>query len=67
MVDRACGKLSIARQCRLLGVSRSGFYYNPCGESFENLALMRQIDALFLPNGHKWNVRFSAPGKWHGL
>ena len=48
MVDRACGKLSIARQCVLLGISRSGFYYEPCGQSPENLALMRRIDALFL-------------------
>lgn len=48
MVDRACGKLSIARQCRLLGISRSTFYHTPCGESAENLALMRRIDALFL-------------------
>lgn len=48
MIDRAYGKLSIARQCGLLGISRSGFYYEPCGESAENLALMRRIDALFL-------------------
>jgi putative transposase len=48
MIDRACGKLSIARQCGLLGISRSGFYYEPRGESPENLALMRRIDALFL-------------------
>lgn len=48
MIDRACGKLSIARQCKLLGLSRSGFYYEPRGESPENLALMRRIDALFL-------------------
>ena len=48
MIDRACYKLSIARQCELLGLSRSGFYYEPRGESPENLALMRRIDALFL-------------------
>lgn len=48
MVDRACGKLSIAQQCELLGLSRSGFYYEPRGESPENLALMRRLDALFL-------------------
>jgi len=48
MIDRAFGKLSIARQCRLLGISRSTFYHTPCGESAENLALMRRIDELFL-------------------
>ena len=32
------------RQCELLGVSRSGLYYQPLGESTENLQLMRLID-----------------------
>ena len=40
--------LSVSRQCRLLSISRSSFYYAPRGESPENLALMRRIDELFL-------------------
>jgi putative transposase len=40
--------LSLSRQCRLLSISRSAFYYRPRGESPENLALMRRIDELFL-------------------
>ncbi|MGH7013644.1 MAG: transposase, partial [Stellaceae bacterium] len=40
--------LSLSRQCRLLSISRSSFYYTPKGESPENLALMRRIDELFL-------------------
>jgi putative transposase len=40
--------LSLSRQCRLLSISRSSFYYGPKGESPENLALMRRIDELFL-------------------
>ena len=40
--------LSLSRQCRLLSISRSSFYYAPIGESPENLALMRRIDELFL-------------------
>lgn len=48
MVDRACGRLSIARQVELLGLPRSTFYYAPRGESEGNLALMRRIDELFL-------------------
>ena len=40
--------LSIVRQCDLLSISRSGFYYTPTGESEANLALMRLIDAQFL-------------------
>lgn len=38
-------KPSIARQCRLLDVSRSGFYYQPAAVSPEELDLMRLIDA----------------------
>jgi putative transposase len=40
--------LSLSRQCRLVSISRSSFYYAPRGESTENLALMRRIDELFL-------------------
>ena len=40
--------LSIVRQCDLLSISRSGFYYEPRGESAENLALMRLIDEAYL-------------------
>ena len=40
--------LSIVRQRALIGVSRSGFYHRPVGETAENLALMRVIDAQFL-------------------
>lgn len=41
-------KISVRRQCELLGVSRSGLYYEPVGTSAEELALMRRIDALHL-------------------
>ncbi len=40
--------LSIARQCALVSISRSGFYYRPTGETPLNLELMRLIDAQFL-------------------
>ena len=40
--------LSLSRQCEVLSISRSSFYYAPKGESPENLALMRRIDGLFL-------------------
>jgi putative transposase len=40
--------LSIRRQCELLSVSRSGWYYEPDPVSDEELALMRRIDELHL-------------------
>jgi putative transposase len=36
--------LSIRRQCRLLGLSRSSLYYEPAAETAENVRLMRLID-----------------------
>jgi putative transposase len=41
------GKLSICKQCELLGVGRSSWYYQPREESAENLALMRALDKLY--------------------
>ena len=40
--------LSVRRQCELLGLGRSSFYYEPVPESAANLALMRQIDEQYL-------------------
>ena len=37
-------ELSVARQCKLTGLSRSGLYYEPKGESALNLKLMRLLD-----------------------
>ena len=48
MIVRGRPALSLSRQCRLLSISRSSFYYTAKGESPENLALMRRIDELFL-------------------
>jgi putative transposase len=40
--------LSVARQCALLGLARSTYYYEPATETAENLAWMRRIDELYL-------------------
>lgn len=39
--------MSIEHQCNLLGLSRSSYYYQPCGESAENIVLMKAIDKLY--------------------
>jgi putative transposase len=39
--------LSLCRQCELLGLARSSFYYEPAGEAPGNLALMRLIDRQY--------------------
>jgi putative transposase len=40
--------LSVVRQCELVSISRSGFYYQPAGATTLTLALMRLIDEQFL-------------------
>ena len=44
MIDAGHPELSVRRQCALLGLSRSAWYYEPAAESVENLALMRLVD-----------------------
>ncbi len=41
-------KLSVRRQCALLTLTRSNLYYQPMGESAENLRFMELIDKQFL-------------------
>ena len=41
-------ELSISRQCELLGLPRSSYYYEPRSESEFNLRLMRRIDEVYL-------------------
>ena len=47
-VDPKHSELSIVRQCELLKISRSLYYYEPKGEGELNLNLMRRIDEQFL-------------------
>lgn len=41
-------KLPIVKQCKLLGLARSSYYYKPVPESELNLRLMRMIDEQYL-------------------
>ena len=52
--------LSIDRQCQLLGLNRSSYYYQPVGESLENLQLMRQIDEQYMTTPFYGSRRMAA-------
>lgn len=43
-------ELSVTRQAKLLGVSRSSVYYHPKPESAEELDLLKRLDELFTEN-----------------
>ena len=47
LIDIRHPELSVRRQCALLGLNRSSLYYEPAGESSENLRLMRLIDEQY--------------------
>jgi len=47
LVDRGHPEISVRRQCALLGVNRSGLYYELVGESEQNLLLMRLLDEQY--------------------
>ena len=48
MVDKQHTALSVVKQCELLQISRSGFYYQPARESLENLDILRVLDEQYL-------------------
>ena len=60
MIDSGHASLSIARQCELVGISRSGLYYQPSGETELNLTLMRLIDEQHMRR------HITALGRWLG-
>lgn len=48
MIDLAEEAISLAKQCELMGLARSSYYYIIAPESELNLKLMRMIDELYL-------------------
>ena len=60
MVDREHPKLSIVRQCALLGVNRSSLSYRPRPVSAEDLSLMGEIDRQYLETSFIGSRRMKA-------
>jgi hypothetical protein len=48
MVEKKHPHVSIVKQCELLQIGRSGFYYEPAKETDENLSIMRLLDEQYL-------------------
>jgi putative transposase len=57
MIDKANGTLSVSRQCALLEVHRSSYYYEPISDSTLNLELMRLMDEHYLAYPDKGAAR----------
>jgi len=53
MIDRGHAKLSVSKQCNLLQINRSSFYYKQQPTSTLNLELMRRMDEHYLEHPYK--------------
>lgn len=60
MVDREHPKLSLVRQCALLGLNRSSLYYRPAGVDEYDLELMRLLDRQYLETPFYGSRRMTA-------
>ena len=60
MIDRGRADLSVRRQCRLLGLARSGVYRQPAAPDPEELAVMRWIDEQYLATPFYGSRRMTA-------
>jgi len=67
MVDRSYDKISIRRQCQLLGVNRSNFYYQPQLVSVETLDIMDRIDRQYTETPFYGVERMTAQLRRDGL
>lgn len=47
-MDPSHPNISLARQCEILGLGRSTYYYNPTPVNEEDLEIMSRIDSLYL-------------------
>jgi putative transposase len=59
LIDPDYLEFSIARQCMLLDLPRSTYYYEPSQETPENLALMRLIDQEYTDHPEKGSRRMA--------
>jgi putative transposase len=60
LIEPAHPQLSIARQCALLGLPRSTYYYQGMGEKAENLELMRRLDEQYTQTPYYGTRRMTA-------
>lgn len=47
MVDKDCSSLNIARQCDLLLINKSTYYYKPKGLTQRDVEIMQVIDKIY--------------------
>jgi putative transposase len=66
MIDQG-SKLSVTRQCEILGLNRTGVYYTPRPVSEEDLRIMRRLDELHLEHPFYGARRFAKQLEREGI
>ncbi|WP_370268944.1 hypothetical protein [Nioella sp.] len=64
MIKRDHPELSISQQCKLVRLSRSAFYYTPVGIAADTLALMKEIDRVFIKYPFFGSRQIAAYARW---
>lgn len=59
--------LSLSRQCALVGLARSSYYYDPCQEDAAILEIMKKIDRIFTMHPYYGKRRISVALKSEGF
>lgn len=59
MVDKLISNISISRQCEILGISRSAYYYNSVKSDDIDINLKRSIDEIYLKHPFKGSRRIA--------
>lgn len=67
LIDAHDEQLSLAAQCRLLRLHRSGYYYKPKGISEADLNLMRVMDRMYIEDPTRGSRRFRRDLALQGL
>jgi putative transposase len=68
-IEQGHPELSIRRQCELLGLNRASWYFQPAGQTAENLRLMRLIDEEYLRHPFQGSRRMTTwlAGQGHAV
>jgi putative transposase len=67
MIDSQDKKLTIEEQCELIQLPRSSYYYCKSGVSTKDLAIMREMDEMYLEDPTRGTRRYSAELSARGL
>lgn len=60
MIDIHHKKLTVSRQCELIELSHSSYYFEPQQLTAENHKVMRRMDEIFTEHPYYWNQSYDA-------